>query len=372
MNKSSKLIPIAEPSLGGNEKKYLLDAFQSGWVSSIGKYITKFEKLFAEYCGMSYGVSTNSGTSALHLALMALGIGKGDEVIVPNFTFAACVNTVFHSGATPVLVDSMKHHWNIDPNEIYKAITPKTKAIMPVHLLGHPCLMEDIREIAKEHSCYIIEDCAEAHGASINGKRVGSMGDISCFSFYGNKIITTGEGGMCLTNNKKFYDCMLVLRDHGMSKSRRYWQESVGYNYRLTNLNAAIGLAQFERIEYLLDKRKSLRMVYDEELTGIRGINTKYTKHGNCVDWLYPIFMDENSIGLNRDAFMLKLKEANIDVRVSFYPIDMMPIYKNCLKVGELSNSKKFGLSGLLLPLYPSLSEESVRYIGKTLREICN
>ena len=241
--------PVAIPNLNGNEFKYLTDAFLSTWISSSGKYIDKFESEFSSYSDCTYGVTVSNGTVALHLALVALGISEGDEVIIPDLTFAATINAVLHANATPVIVDIGKDSWCISPDEIKKAITSKTKAIIPVHLYGQPCDMGAIMKIAKKYNLKVIEDCAEAHGAMYGDKKVGSFGDIGCFSFYGNKVITTGEGGMCTTNNSELNNKMRILRDHGMSATKRYWHDIVGYNYRMTNLQAAIGLAQLERIE---------------------------------------------------------------------------------------------------------------------------
>lgn len=248
-------IALAQPHLTGNEYKYLIDAFLSTWISSAGKYITQFEESFSDYCGVKFGVAVSNGTTALHLALAALEIGEGDEVIVPDITFAATINAVIYTGATPVIVDIEEDSWCIDPDEIEKAITSKTKAIIPVHIYGQPCDMGRICDIAIKNNLYIVEDCAEAHGAAWNGQKVGSFGTISCFSFFGNKVITTGEGGMCITNDEQLNEKMRILRDHGMSKSRRYYHEILGFNYRMTNLQAAIGVAQVERIEDILEWR---------------------------------------------------------------------------------------------------------------------
>jgi len=253
-------IPIAQPSLNGNELKYVTDALLSTWISSTGKYIDQFENDFSKYIDMRYGVSTSNGTTALHLALMALDIGEGDEVIIPDLTFAATINAVLHANATPVVVDVSEESWCIDPIEIQKAITPKTKAIIPVHLYGQPCEMDAIMSIAKKYNLKVVEDCAEAHGATYRDKKVGSFGDISCFSFFANKIITTGEGGMCLTNSKEIDVKLRQLRDHGMSKEKKYWHDMVGYNYRMTNIQAAIGCAQLERIDEILSWRLILKV----------------------------------------------------------------------------------------------------------------
>ena len=264
--KQDVYFPVAIPNLNGNEFKYLTDAFMSTWISSSGEYIGRFENEFSSYSDCTHGVACSNGTVAIHLALIALGIGEGDEVIVPDLTFAATINTVLHANATPVIVDVEENSWCIDPKEIEKAITPKTKAIIPVHIYGQACEMDAIMKIAKKYNLKVIEDCAEAHGAMFGGKKVGSFGDIGCFSFYGNKVITTGEGGMCVTNSPELDEKMRVLRDHGMSKTKRYWHDVIGYNYRMTNLQAAIGLAQLERIEEIHKNRKMYEENYKEIL----------------------------------------------------------------------------------------------------------
>ena len=250
--KGLKMIPIAEPLLEEEELNNVMEAVKSGWISSKGKFIPEFEENFARYCGVKHSVATSNGTVALHLALATLGIKEGDEVIVPTLTFIATANAVRYTGAKPVFVDSNPDYWCIDPEKIEGAITPKTRAIIPVHLYGHPCDMEAIMAVAKKHDLYVIEDAAEAHGAEHKGRKVGSFGDIACFSFYGNKIITTGEGGMCLTDDEILAERMRILRDHGMNPGKRYWHDIVGFNYRMTNMQAAIGVAQLEKIDRVI------------------------------------------------------------------------------------------------------------------------
>ncbi|NQV08592.1 DegT/DnrJ/EryC1/StrS family aminotransferase, partial [Candidatus Woesearchaeota archaeon] len=258
-----KFIPVAEPVLEGNELKYVTECVKTGWISSAGKFVKKFEEKFSKYCDCKYGVAVSNGTTALHLALVALGIKKGDEVIVPNFTFVATANAVVYVGGVPVFVDADKETWNIDVDKIEEKITSKTKAIIPVNIYGHPCDMNKIMDIAKKHNLYVIEDCAESHGAEYNGEKTGSFGDISCFSFYGNKIITTGEGGMCVTNNKELAEKMSMLKDHGMKPERRYWHETIGFNYRMTNIQAAIGLAQLENINKFIETKRENTIIYN-------------------------------------------------------------------------------------------------------------
>ena len=357
--------PVAIPNLSGNEFKYLTDAFLSTWISSSGEYIARFEQAFSSYSDCQHGITTSNGTAALHLALLALGIGEGDEVIVPDLTFAATINTVLHANATPVIVDIEHDSWCIDPNAIKKAITPKTKAIIPVHLYGQVCAMGEIMAIAKHYNLYIIEDCAEAHGAMYKGQKVGSFGDIGCFSFFGNKVITTGEGGMCTTNNGELAETIRVLRDHGMSKTKRYWHDRVGYNYRMTNLQAAIGLAQVERIEEIHDNRKTYENSYREVLDqSVFEFQQDFSDRSR-ITWLVSVLLNEKN---DRDAYATKLKEYGIDARPFFYPLSDMAIYKNYCK-NETPVTHKISKIGLNLPTYESLkSVEEIIAILKDLK----
>lgn len=359
-------VSLAQPQLNGNEYKYLMDAFLSSWISSIGKYITLFEEKFAEYCGVQYGVTTSNGTTALHLALTALGIGKGDEVIVPDITFAATINAVIYTGALPVIVDIEDDSWCIDPDEIEKAITPNTKAIIPVHIYGQPCDMGRICEIAQEYDLYIIEDCAEAHGAEWNKKKVGSFGIISCFSFFGNKVITTGEGGMCITNNKELNDKMRMLRDHGMSRERKYYHEVVGYNYRMTNMQAAIGVAQLEHIDEILLWRSELEQKYRKVLAEIPGLQLQKNNLANRkkIAWLISVLINENK----RDMILSNLKENNIDARAFFIPLSEMEIYKEYAR--DCIRSKKISKMGLNLPTTFEIDDSKIEKIVSIINTV--
>ncbi len=349
--KQNVYFPVAIPNLGGNEFKYLTEAFMSTWISSSGKYIGMFEKSFSEYSDCEYGVAVSNGTVALHLALVALGIGEGDEVIVPDLTFAATINTVLHANAVPVIVDVEVESWCIDPKTVERAITPKTKAIIPVHLYGQACDMDRIMEIARKHSLKVIEDCAEAHGAMFKDKKVGSFGDIGCFSFFGNKVITTGEGGMCVTNDPELEARMRVLKDHGMSKTKRYWHDIVGYNYRMTNLQAAIGVAQLERVEEIHKNRKLYEASYKEVLDNSIFSFQKDLPDRKRITWLVSVLLDES---LNRDDYMAKLKENGIDARPFFYPLSDMEVYKPYCRF-ETPVTKMLSKQGLNLPTYESL-----------------
>ena len=345
--------PVAEPSLGGKEFEYLTDAFLSTWISSKGKYIDLFEESFAKYCGTKYGVATSNGTTALHLALEALGVGPGDEVIIPDLTFAATINTVLHAGATPVLVDVEEEFWTIDPRQIEKAITPKTKAIIPVHLYGQPCDMEAIMSISRKYGVHVVEDCAEAHGAEFNGRKVGSFGIINCFSFFANKIITCGEGGICLTNDPELKVKLKVLRDHGMDPERKYYHKLVGYNYRMTNLQAAIGCAQVERIEEILLERRKLEEEYIKRLgsEAFQWASDSDARRKRVV-WLVSCLVK------NQSELISCLRKKSVETRPFFTPLGEMAIYKKYS--ADCNVSKKLSSKGLNLPTLNVGSIEAV------------
>lgn len=363
----TKFIPVSEPTIGEKEIEYVLQAVKSGWVSSLGEFITRFEQEFAAYIGTKYALTTSNGTTALHLALVSLGIKEGDEVIVPDLTFIATANAVAYTGAKPVFADIDPETWCIDPEDVRKKITNKTKAIIPVHLYGHPADMDRIVEIANEYGLYIIEDCAEAHGAEYKGKKVGSIGTCGVFSFYGNKIITTGEGGIITTNDEKLYEKAKYLRDHAMSKEKRYWHTEIGYNYRMTNIQAALGLAQLERIDEIIEKKRKIFEWYKERLGGIEGIRLNPEKEwAKNVFWMV-CFVNENFDELKRDEFIKKLKEKGIDTRPFFYPCSIMPMYK----VDGFINPVSYEIykKGINLPSSYSLTAEDVDYTCRKILE---
>jgi perosamine synthetase len=364
----TKFIPVSEPTITEKEVEYILKAVKSGWVSSLGEFINKFEEEFARYVGTKYALTTSNGTTALHLALVSLGIKEGDEVIVPDLTFIATANAVAYTGAKPVFADIDPETWCIDPEDIKKKITSKTKAIIPVHLYGHPADMDPILEIAKEYGLYVIEDCAEAHGAEYKGKKVGSLGICGAFSFYGNKIITTGEGGMITTNDEALYERAKFLRDHAMSKEKRYWHTEVGYNYRMTNIQAALGLAQLERIDEIIRKKRQIFEWYREYLKDIAGIKLNPEKEwAKNVFWMVCLLV-ENFDEDKRDRFMRFLREKGIDTRPFFYPCSMMPMYKN----SKIKNKVSYEIykKGIILPSGYNLTEEEVKWICQEIKII--
>jgi len=362
----NKFIPISQPSITPKEIDYVTEAIKSGWVSSLGRYIDEFEQKFAEFCGTKYALTTSNGTTALHLSLVALGINSEDEVIIPDLTFIATANAVKYTGAKVVTVDIEEDTLCINPKEIEKVITSKTKAIIPVHLYGHPANMQEINNIAKKYNLFVIEDAAEAHGAEINGKKVGSFGDVGIFSFYGNKIITSGEGGMITTNNEALYEKMKYLRDHAMSKEKRYWHTEIGFNYRMTNLQAALGVAQLERMDELLNKKKEIFKWYEEYLKNTPNIKLNFQKDGyKNVYWmicLEIIGYDEEK----RDRLMQKLKEKGIDSRPFFYPISDMPMYEKT----DTSITHKVYQRGINLPSFFDITQKEVKYICEELKKL--
>jgi perosamine synthetase len=350
------MIPVSQPKLSQHEIDYVTDAMKSGWVSSLGAYIDAFESKFAEYCGTKYAVSVSNGTVGLHLALKALGIEEGDEVIVPDLTFVATANAVVMAQATPVIVDVCRDTYCIDPAEIIKAITPKTRAIIPVHLYGHSANMPVIMKIAREHNLFVIEDAAEAHGASIGKIRVGAFGNCGVFSFYGNKIITSGEGGMITTNDYDLYTRARLLRDHAMSKEVRYWHTEVGYNYRITNLQAALGLAQLEQIEYFLKCRSEIFHQYKRTLES-QGVECNPSVGSSPVNWMTCAVVDRLD-RKKRDLVIGYMREQGVDARPFFFPMSMMPMYSN----NNRNNPVSYKLSecGFNLPTFVGMTEEQV------------
>ena len=361
------MIPVSEPDIGEKEIEYVDDAVRSGWVSSHGKYIDEFEKEFSKFIGTEYGLTVSNGTTALHLALSALGIKENDEVIVPDLTFISPVNAVLYCNATPVLCDIYMNNWCIDADKIEKLITSKTKAIIVVHLYGNSADMDKIMEIAKNHKLYVIEDTAESLGTTYKGKKLGSIGDIGCFSFYGNKTMTTGEGGFCTTNNKELYERMSMLRDHGMTPKKRYWHEFIGYNYRMTNLQAALGVAQLERIDYFIERKHEIGKMYRERLKNKVALHPEGTDYQGTY-WLYSILMRDEK---ERDNLMDFLYNNGIDTRRFFYPVHIMPRYR---KYSEENYpvSTDIAERGINLPSGVKLKDEEVNYVCDKIIEFLN
>lgn len=363
-------MPLTTPSFGGNELKYVTDCITSSWISSQGPYIEKFQEAFKHFLGSPYALSTSSCTTALHLSLIALGVSPGDEVIVPNLTFAAPANTVLHLGAKVVLVDVAKDTWTLDPDLLEASITPKTKAIIAVHLYGHPCDMDPIMQIAKRHGIFVIEDCAESLGAKYKDKYTGTLGDIACFSFFANKVITTGEGGMIVTRHQDFHQRMHLLRDHGMDPKKRYWHLEAGYNYRMTSMQAAVGLAQMEQIDSFFEHKKHIVRTYQELLSEVPGITLPpQASWAHNIYWLYSILIDTKKIGVSRDCFMDKLTEFGIETRPLFYPLHQQDPYAQTPN-RDFSVSESLAENGISLPTANNMALGEIEKVCHILRKV--
>ncbi len=361
-----ELLTPSQPVLGRQELENVQQCVVDGWVSSAGHFVTDFEAAFAKRTGVEHAVTVSSGTSALHLALLSLDVGPGDEVIVPSMTFAASANAVRHAGATPVFVDCDPDNWVVTAELIEPAITEQTKAIMPVHIYGHPCDMRPIRELAERRSLAVIEDAAEAHGARYDGQPVGGLSDVGVFSFYGNKVMTTGEGGMVVTANAQLADRVRLLRDHGMTPERRYWIVELGYNYRLTNLQAALGVAQEPRIDGWVERRRAIRGMYTEQLGALPGISfQKEAEWAYSACWLTSIGIDPTVAPLDAAALAAKLREAGIDTRPVFPPVHQQEIYAT----GQtLPVTERLASRGLSLPSGCDLLDCEVLDICATIK----
>lgn len=364
-------IPVAQPDLSSTERSLVDSVVRGGWVSSVGPMLGRFESEFARFVGVRHAVAVSSGTSALDLALNVLGIGPGDEVIVPTFTFAATVNAILHLGATPVLVDSSIEDWNLDPAQVAEAITPRTKAIVVVHIYGVPAQMDTLVRLAKQRKIHVIEDAAEAHGAKCGMRSVGSIGTIGCFSFFANKIITTGEGGMCTTNDTRLQEKMRIIMSHGSKPhgSIYYYHPYIGYNYRMTSMQAALGVAQLSRIRSFLRTRRSHQELYRRLLSGVAGIAFSPRPSGvTTVDWMHSILVRHPKI--SRDTLVRRLGEDfGIGTRPFFYPMHKMPPYRPFVK-GSYPVADELSRYGINLPSSSLLKEQDVRYVAAAIRTI--
>ncbi|KKW38868.1 aminotransferase DegT [Candidatus Peribacteria bacterium RIFOXYC2_FULL_55_14] len=362
-------VPVNEPVVTDAAKRYVMDALNTGWISSAGEYLERFEREFASYIGMKHAVSTTNGTTALHLALAGIGIGEGDEVIVPDFTIVSCLNAVLYTGATPVFVDVDPETFTLNPDLLEASITEKTKAIMPVHIYGHSCDMDPILEIAEKHYLFVVEDAAEVHGATYKRRKCGSMGTVSAFSFYSNKIVTTGEGGMVLTNDDRLAQEMRLLVNLAHSPGKRFWHEKVGFNYRLTNFQAALGLGQLQNIEEFLAHKKWLGEGYTKRLSDIEGLILPVTKdYAENVYWMYSLRVSD-TLGLTRDELCGRLKEKGVDTRTFFIPLSSQPIAKQYRRK-ECPVSASIAATGFYLPSGLALTGEQMEYVCNAVHEV--
>lgn len=367
-------IPVCEPTLGPREEACVMDAIRSGWISSAGHYLKQFEQDFARFIGVPYAVATTNGTTALHLALVAAGVGPGDEVIVPDFTMIACAYAVVYCGAKPVFVDADPETWTIDPSRINAAVTPRTKAIMPVHIYGHPADMDPILTIAKRHGLAVVEDAAEAHGALYKGRICGSLGTLGAFSFYANKIVTTGEGGMVVTSDKALWERCLRFKNlcFSLGGGRSYWHDDIGFNYRMTNLQAAVGVAQLERVDTLIEARRSMAARYRQALQGIPHLQLPVERDwAKNVYWMFGIALRE-SCPMSAEEVMAALKREGIDTRAFFQPLHRQPGLEKAglAQRGDFPVSEYLARRGFYLPSSGHLTPAQIDRVAGTLRRL--
>lgn len=365
-----KPIAYAKPSIGELEKLYVCDAIENGWGVSCYDYIYKFEDSFKEYLGVKHAIATSSCTGALHIALASLGITEGDEVIVPDVTWIASISPITYLCAKPVMVDVLEKTWCIDPKKIREAITPRTKAIIAVHLYGNMCEMDEILEIAREHKLYVIEDAAEAIGSEYKGKKAGSMGDVGVFSFHGTKTVTTGEGGMLVTNHSELYRKASVLHDHGRDPSidKMFWASAIGFKYKISNIQAALGLAQMQRVEALVAKKIRVFALYKKELESLAGVTLNFAQVYVHNSYWMPTVIFNKTLGINRDHVITYLHSFNIDARPFFHPISALNMFE------DVDNKIAYRLSknGLNLPSNSDMGKEDIRFVCAKLKEYVN
>jgi perosamine synthetase len=364
-----RVVRVCETRLDGNELKYLTECVTSNWISSAGPFVRRFEDAFAEATACRHAVSCSSGTAALHLVLAALGLGPGDEVVVPAFSMVATANAVRYTGATPVLADAAPGSCNVSAETIAPRITERTRAILVVHTYGHPVDMDPVRALADRHGLLVVEDAAEAHGALYRGRPVGSLADAATFSFYGNKIVTTGEGGMVTTQDARLAGIVRRLRDHAFSDERHFWHTYLGYNYRMTNLQAAVGLAQVERLGALVEARRENRRRYDARLAGMTGLTLPTEAPGvSSVFWMYGVLV-EDEFGMSRDALRVALAARGVETRTYFVPIHVQPIYRAAHRGERYPVAEALCRKGLYLPSGPGLTDADVDLVGDAVEK---
>ncbi|MCS4248640.1 DegT/DnrJ/EryC1/StrS aminotransferase family protein [Pseudomonas sp. BIGb0164] len=356
------MIPVYQPFLGGREKEYVNQCLDSTWISSRGEFISRFENEFARYIGANHATTVSNGTVALHLAMAALGLGPGDEVIVPTLTYVASVNTILQTGASVVFAESLADTWNVSIEDIQSRITEKTKAVMVVHLYGLACDMEAVVALCREHDVLLIEDCAEAFGSLYKGQHVGTFGDVATFSFFGNKTITTGEGGMVVSKDKALHDRACHLKSQGVSKTREYWHDELAFNYRMTNICAAIGLAQLERADEIIALKRRVADWYREALKGLplrMHAEQPGTRHSY---WMCSILLDDSR---QRQPLRDHLTTQGIETRPLFAPAHTLP---HCMTDQHFPIAQDLSARGINLPSYPTLNREQVERIAEEIR----
>lgn len=366
-------IPVNEPLLNGNEKKYLNECIDTGWISSEGPFIKQFEAQFAARMGRQYGIAVCNGSVALDVVVAALGIGQGDEVILPTFTIISCAAAIVRAGATPVVVDSDPVTWNLDVKQIEARITPKTRAIMVVHIYGLPVDMQPVMELTKRYGLLIIEDAAEMHGQTYREQPCGSFGEISTFSFYPNKHVTTGEGGMILTDDDRLAERCRSLRNLCFQPQQRFWHEELGWNFRMTNMQAAVGVAQLERLDEFVARKRRMGRRYTELLAGAPGVQLPppATNYAENIYWVYGIVLDE-TVPFDAHEAMRRLGEQKIGTRPFFWPMHEQPVFR---KMGLFENiscpvAERLARRGFYLPSGMALTDEQIERVAATFKKI--
>ncbi len=369
----NNFIPVNEPLLSGNEKKYLNECIETGWISSEGAFVKQFEEKFAQKVNKDFGIAVSSGTAALDIAIKALGIGKEDEVIMPTFTIISCITQIIRSGAKPIFVDSDPVTWNMDVSQIEAKITSKTKAIMIVHIYGLPVDIQPVLDIAKKHKLKIIEDAAQMHGQTYNEKPCGSFGDISTFSFYPNKHITTGEGGMIVTNSEELAEKCKSYRNLCFQPQKRFVHEELGWNYRITNLQAAVGLAQLENLYKHIKRKREIGNLYNELLKNVANIQLplQKTNYAENIYWVFGIIL-KKEIKFDAIDIMKKLGAEKIGTRPFFYPMHLQPVFT---KKGMFRNEKypvaeNMAERGFYIPSGLGITDKQINFVAKTLKSI--
>lgn len=368
---SQTMIPVNAPLIPEDSKNLVMKALNEGWISSAGPYLQDFEANFAKYLDVKHAIAVNTGTAALHVALLALGIKAGDEVIVPAFTMAASWMAVMYTGATPIFVDVTPDTFTIDPSLIESKITKNTKAIMPVHIFGHPAEMDPIIKLAHKHKLFVIEDAAEAHGATYKGVKVGGIGDINAFSFYANKLVTTGEGGMVTTNNDKLAASARRFRDLCHS-SKRFIHDDLGYNYRMTSLQAALGIGELKHLDEFIEKKIQMVKLYSQGLTEVPGLTLPLTKDwATNVYWMYGVVIDPTRFGTTKDDLRTRLLHASVDTRDFFYPPNVQPVLaERGLGGGEYPTTTSLAENGFYLPSGLALTSDQISQVCETIKSI--
>lgn len=369
---AQRRIPVCEPYLGGREREYVLDCLDTNWISSAGKYLAQFEESFARYCESEHGIATTSGTTALHLAVAAAGVEPGDEIIMPTFTIAATVFAALYAGATPVLVDAEPDTWTMRVDQVAARIGPRTRAILPVHMYGHPCDMDPLRDLAKRHHLWLVEDAAEVHGATYKGRKCGSLSDAACFSFYANKIVSTGEGGMVVTKDAAFAERCRSLKNLGFNRERRFLHDHVGFNYRMTNIQAAIGVAQLEKVEEYVALRRRHAVIYTESLRELEGLQLPVERPwARSVYWMYGLLVDD-TFGCSRDELMRGLAQRGVETRTFFVPMHEQPLFheRGLFRNEHYPVASDIGRRGLYLPSSTGLTQEEISYVVDAITNV--